>query len=301
MLQVATAAAAAQGRLNAQDIAMLSHALRVMGLLECSSHGVFSALSGAVALLDVAALDSHAIALIARNLLPADRASRWALFSVLESASPCCWCVTLFACLPLLKIFCACSAGAVFCANTSLFLLACLHPLYSASERWRVPHGGQPVTDVSPHMYVCPAPPQQHDKRGPCCQTQCRRPGHTARGVGSAGSVSACGGAVASHAAILAVVVDSAPAAGLCRNPPGHAGMCALPACALWPRPALRNLIKLMQSWDRRRRDLLPRHLAVLSSAFVRAHVADALFLRALANILGAPMHDMYARAPAAH
>ena len=88
MLQVATAAAAAQGRLNAQDIAMLSHALRVMGLLECSSHGVFSALSGAVALLDVAALDSHAIALIARNLLPADRASRWAFFSVLESASP---------------------------------------------------------------------------------------------------------------------------------------------------------------------------------------------------------------------
>lgn len=74
--------------MNAQDIAMLSHALRVMGLLESADHEVLSALSGAVALLDVAALDSHAIALITRNLLPADRASRWALLSVFESASP---------------------------------------------------------------------------------------------------------------------------------------------------------------------------------------------------------------------
>ncbi len=47
-------------------------------------------------------------------------------------------------------------------------------------------------------------------------------------------------------------------------------------------------VLAAMQAWDKQRRDLLPRHVLVLVSSFVRAELADALVLRAAANILEA-------------
>ena len=47
-------------------------------------------------------------------------------------------------------------------------------------------------------------------------------------------------------------------------------------------------VLAAMQTWDKQRRDLLPRHVLVLVSSFVRAELADALVLRAAANMLEA-------------
>jgi len=47
---------------------------------------------------------------------------------------------------------------------------------------------------------------------------------------------------------------------------------------------------KKKQSWDKQRRDLLPRHVVVTVSSFVRVHLGDAFVLRAVANILEVSM-----------